>query len=250
MRRNLFIFIGLLLFPLYVSSQIDTVTVFVNTGEMYVDGTAVNDTALSILGSIRTLDKAQTFQAGKTVLTGHFYHDARPTLPDERSNAFATEDDGWGTSTGTIIFAGLPISSSDAQYHEKRYITTTDFSTFNRKVNYAAFPNIEMATRDTLVIPSQMGLDVETIDFTGGGKMLLKSTVETGDVYDASLRVSKENTELPAGKVIIERDLSLYRATGSTASPLFAFASPMKDMRSGYFAGNWIRKTLANDANG
>ncbi|MDR2854392.1 MAG: T9SS type A sorting domain-containing protein [Prevotellaceae bacterium] len=243
---------GLLCLPLYVLGQSNSI-VFVNAGPMYVGGVSAADTVLTVLGSMGTEESTESVitQTGVSTLTGSFYHNAD-------SHAFLTgTNDGWATSpeslttgwnaevTGTIVFKG---TSS-----ERRYITTSNFSTFNRTDNYAAFPNITIATNDTLFIPAQMGLDAETIvaDPNFKGKMRLQSdtTVVGRLVYDASLRLKNHDTEADTA-IIIERDLSLYRAANGTGvQPLFAFAAPLKNMYSGYFAGNWVRRMLQTGAN-
>jgi hypothetical protein len=234
MRKNGFILVGLLLIPLCLFSQ--TQTVFVNTGAMHVGhSTAATDTALAVFGSIENRGAGVTTQESVTVLTGSFYHDAN-------SHAFSTDAYGWGTSTGTIAFKEGATPTPGL----KRYITTSDLNTFDRSVNYAAFPKIQIDTNDTLVVPSRMGLDALSVALSTGrtGVMLLKSTEVGGQVYDASLRISG-NLVTP-GSVAIERDLSLYRGP---SQPLFAFASPMVNLRSGYFAGNWVRKMLTGANN-
>jgi hypothetical protein len=138
-----------------------------------------------------------------------------------------------------------------------RHIRTedpADMTTFQRQDYYLSFPNVIIATNDTLNIPSVMGIDAVSIRHSNlkTGKMVLRSDTTDKKVYDASLRISgaSGNSDVEAGSVVIERDLSLYRGSSPTGNtndpqyPLFAFASPMTAMRSGYFAGNWIRRLL------
>jgi hypothetical protein len=240
-QKNIVLFlIGVLLFPTHLFSQ--TATVFVNTGDMHVGrATASTDISLAVFGSMVTQNTAVTNQESVTTLTGNFYHDAT-------THAFTTDTYGWGTSIGTIVFRDGEATLGNKRYIAATYLIDGTGVTFDRGLHYVAFPHIEIATTDTLVIPSRMGLDAATIRNSGGGKMLLKSTVESGSVYDASLRISGSagNADVNAGSVIIERDLRLYR---DNINPLFAFASPNVNMRSGYFAGNWIRKMLPTGSN-
>ncbi|MDR0835114.1 MAG: hypothetical protein LBN11_00835, partial [Tannerella sp.] len=239
-KRNGFVLIGLLLIPMYLFSQ--NQRIFVNTGAMHVGShitTAPTDTALAVFGSMVTQGAALTVQEKVTTLTGNFYHDAT-------THAFAVDAYGWGVSPGTIVF-------KQGSAGVDRTITATNLEdgtgvAFNRRTNYAAFPNIKMAANENLLIPAQMGLDAQSITATNTGKMILKSDVVSGKVYDASLRISGNNgnADVQAGSVIIERDLKQYRAG---TQPLFAFASPMTNLRSGYFAGNFVRKTLKGDNN-
>jgi hypothetical protein len=79
----------------------------------------------------------------------------------------------------------------------------------------------------------------------------LESSVYTesgvNKVFDASLRITGNGASaslVTPGAVIIERDVSLYRAASGNAPSLFAFASPFTNQYSGYFAGNWVRHML------
>jgi hypothetical protein len=192
---------------------------------------------------------------GATAIGGHFYHDAH-------THAFVLGSDGWGTSSGTIIFFDR---ANQPHPGNLRYIRTEkedDMKVFIRSDDFVAFPNIIINTNDTLDISERMGLDALSIRMGTGktGVMCLRSNVNDAKdkVYDASLRVSgtgRSESLVEAGSVVVERDLSLYRidpdpslATPIANYPMFAFASPMKSMRSGYFAGNWVRKLLYDPA--
>jgi hypothetical protein len=258
MRRNFLIVAGILFIPLYLSSQSRrTDRVFVNTGEMSV-GTpsAVSDTVLTVLGSMVTTKAAVTNQKAVTTLTGSFYHNATTNAFTVVTNHYpASIDNTWGTSTGTLVFKG-----GDPADPEGRFITSDSIhasipaNRFDRSAHFVAFPHIKIATNDTLIVPPLMGLDAETV-LSNSGVMLLKSGTVGGKVYDASLRISNgvlvPNSKPAAdvvspGKVLIERDLEPYR---DVSQPLFAFATPMDTMRSGYFAGNWVRKMVTSGSN-
>jgi hypothetical protein len=180
----------------------------------------------------------------------HFYHDSE-------GHAFKVNADGWGVSTGTLIFVDGYGNPSANLIRHIRTANDASMSSFNRAANYIAFPNVIINTNDTLEIKGKMGLDAASIHLGANktGRMVLRSEVDSViptnlKVYDASLRISGiGNSEalVDAGSVIIERDLSIYRQGSTDAEdvnhyPLFAFAAPMKNMISGYFAGNWIRK--------
>jgi hypothetical protein len=98
-----------------------------------------------------------------------------------------------------------------------------------------------------------MGIDAlklirNTVDYGNDlGKLRLESKAIKDDEdkdqsYDASLRITGASTltfaELvPSGSVIVEHDLTPYRVEVEMGNgSLFAFASPFKNMRSGYFA--------------
>jgi hypothetical protein len=219
---------------------------------MLVKNITLGDTALYVQGSMKTINNAVTYQDGTTALTGNFYHDAQ-------THAFPVYADGWSYSYGSIYFIDGPGHTPG-----KRLIQTENpadmRSNFDRGDRFVAFPNIWIGTDDTLAIHCRMGLDAKTIHQAPGkkGYMLLRSdTIHTATgakVYDASLRISETEASLgyalTPGIVVVERDLSLYRINDPTTPladyPLFAFASPMTWMKSGYFAGNWVRKLKAD----
>jgi hypothetical protein len=213
---------------------------------MCVSTVISGDTVLAIFGSMQTKGEALTYQNGKTTLTGSFIHDAS-------THAFPVNESGKGISTGSIIFKdGL------ANPALLRQITSTNVS-YDRGQRYIAFPTIEIGTNDTIEVPGIMGLDATKILATSAsktGKLYLRSdVVDAGNVEDASMRITGNsgNSDVPAGRVVIERNMTPYRVVRTAPDqdgsnrPLFAFASPMVDMRSGYFAGNWVRKLIADE---
>jgi hypothetical protein len=156
---------------------------------MAVSTAVAGDTALYVSGSMKTVEQAVTYQSGKSVLTGSFYHDADSNDPLKR-HAFTVDASGWGTSTGTVIFKDAPASLPGS-----RYIRTedeADMTTFNRGESYVAFPAIRIDTNDTIQIPGRMGLDADSISLVSGkmGHLYLHSDTASAQVYDASLRIS------------------------------------------------------------
>jgi hypothetical protein len=246
-KRKSVIIGGLLWMSLWMYGQTPPVC-FVNAGPMRVDSSSAGDTALYISGSMSTAGSlADIYQVGRTALRGSFYHDAS-------THGFSVDATGWGISTGELIFTGeTPVSGT-------RYITASSLSSFDRGATYAALPGVTLLTNDTLILPGRMGIDAQNIHVgaTKSGRLILCSDTAAGKVYDASLRVSgggSSESLVDAGSVWIERDLSLYRlhnpgsSVGIADYPLFAFASPMKTMKSGYFAGNWVRRLATDPAN-
>jgi hypothetical protein len=229
---------------------------FVNTGKMAVgaNGTAVKS-SLSIPHAVWMTGKASVRQDGITTIGGNFYQDAATNVFYKSGGTFA--------SLGKIVFF-RNNGAGDAGV--RRYVTSKsgDIDAFDRGKHFVAFPEIEIRTRDTLTIPARMGIDLlrlvrDTLAYGSSlGKLWLESKVindGSGDKsYDASLRVTgatnlPSEQLLPPGSVVIERDLTPYRVEDGTSGSgtLFAFASPFKHQRSGYFAGNWIRKMLEDD---
>jgi hypothetical protein len=221
---------------------------FLNAGSMYVHANTPEDTVCYISGSVKTIRQAITFQGGVSVLTGSFYHDAF-------THAFDVDAGGWGVSPGKIVFADDTAATPGLI----RYIRTehpADLPAFDRSKYYVAFPRVLIDTNDTISVAGRMGLDVVDLHRAAGkaGCMVLRSEGDNTAVHDASLRIGsdgKSHESVDAGSVIVERDLSPYRFAGQSVKdyPLFAFASPMVGMKSGYFAGNWVRKLKTDDAN-
>ena len=239
-RKSVFSVFGFLLFSLCMSGQDPSQVRFVNAGKMAVATNRANPgkSTLYIPWSVRTIGNAATYQLGKTSIAGSFYHDAT-------TNAFKVDVNGWGTSSGTIDFFDIPLHSK-----ADRFIATS-VSTFDRSLHYAAFPHILINTDDRIVLDAKMGIDASTVKQETGksGILYLESTVYGNNVFDASLRISKSGTSsslVAPGVVVIERNVELYRPTGTSPDPfLFAFASPFPTtQKSGYFAGNWVRRMM------
>ncbi|NDV47052.1 T9SS C-terminal target domain-containing protein [Paludibacter sp. 221] len=256
MRKNVLLLITCLLLCLgcYVQAQESLPVRFVNTGRMAIASNK-DVVALYIPHSVLMADpsaqesRVSVVQQGVTSIGGSFYQESK-------SNVFQVDADGWGTSTGTIIFQG------DAPYGV-RHIRTRAASSmegFQRASYYVAFPNLSIATNDTIRIPGRMGVDAISVSYRSDsekGIIYLNSDVDaTGTkVFDASLRISAIGVSdaasrtseklVAAGSVVVERDLSIYR---SNTNPLFPFASPMTNLRAGYFAGNFVRKFIEEDA--
>jgi hypothetical protein len=209
---------------------------------------------LHIPNAVWMTKNASIRQDGITSIGGNFYQDAITNIFYRFGGNFA--------STGKIVFFK---DNGAANTGTCRYVTTNksgDIDAFDRGQSFIAFPEIEIRTKDTVVVHARMGIDaLKLIRNTGDygndlGKLLLESKVVSGKSYDASLRItgaSNLTSEqlVPPGSVIVERDLTPYRLedAGTGNGSLFAFASPFKNMRSGYFAGNWIRRMLEDAEN-
>lgn len=245
MRKRIYLFYSVLF--VFCSINLlygqDNRVCFVNYGKMHVAYNPSNS-SLYVLGSMQLRSNSSILQNGITQLGKNFYHDAD-------GNGF-TREDGEFVSVGTFRF----VNDMDTL----RYITTLDSSIddFNRKDNFIAFPEIEIATSDTIILPPKMGMDaidiVKSDDATGKILLCSKSYSEVSgvNVYDASLRITGSGTSeelVQAGSVIVEKDLTPYRIEegGTGAGPLFAFATPFENQRTGYFAGNWVRKMMEGD---
>lgn len=223
---------------------------FVNTGKMAV-ATNSGKVSLYIPHSALMVDKAgattsnvSIVQQGITSLGGSFYQESKSTV-------FKVDDDGWGTSTGTIKFSG---DNTDGE----RFIRTRSVDAmddFDRASQYVAFPHILIATDDVIRIPGRMGIDAATIAYNDDeeGLIYLHSDVNDDEdkVFDASLRISATGISdasnrtsaklVAAGSVVVEKDVSIYRTSNGI---LFPFAAPFTNLRSGYFAGNFVRQLL------
>lgn len=245
----------MLLIPLIAYSQKASDVAFVNAGKMYVanQGTA----SIYILGGVRMIDGVSAInikQDGTTKLTGNFYQDSQ-------GHVFDVDASGYGTSKGRICFFD-PTGGSDLS---EKFITSRNVATFDRPANYVAFPAVKIDMDKNLIMPARMSADMDTVIAQKSGKLWLKSaTSGTGSsqkVYDASLRFPKRTTsetdnstgqvqKAPLGKVIVERDIVPYRGNTTATGVMFPFATPFAGtQRSGYFAGNWVRRPVA-DASG
>jgi hypothetical protein len=248
MKQKLFLLMSLL-FPVgFAVGSSDTVR-FVNTGKMAVATNMSNGkVSLCIPHSVRMSGNGVSiFQQGTTAIGGNFFHDATTNIFYKTGDVFP--------STGKILFFR---NNGSGNTGIRRYVTTlsTAIDSFDRRSSFVAFPELEIRTKDTLVIPAKMGIDALRIirSDPSYGKILLESKPVANVSYDASLRITSRSAatsaELaPEGSVIVERDLTPYRVEDGTtgAGTLFAYASPFKSQRSGYFAGNWVRKMLEDD---
>ena len=240
----------ILLLSLFVgianSSIAQTTVTFLNTGKMYVaPGSTSTKVALYIPDAMRHLGASvELIQNGITELGGNFYQDATNNIFPINVSTTLT------TSTGKFRFVG-------AHAGVNRYITTQSaaISTFDRGADYIAFPTIEIDTNDSIVIPGRMGIDASSIRILNSktGKLILRSEVVGINAYDASLRITSPGTSaslVDAGAVVVERDMTTYRPSNKSTQ-LFGFATPFKNTQlSGYFAGNWLRRPLANGTYG
>lgn len=227
---------------------------FVVTGAMNVKGIMYVDCSMKTANATTTRDVVVVHE-GTTALAGSFYHDAL-------KNAFKTENDDWSTktkprkitsSTGVVKFVADNTGA-------KRYIST-QITNYNRVSEYIAFPRLEIATNDQVYVPETMGLDARTLvrETDKNGVLYLASNpVGSDKIYDASFRVTGHKTgdetvyTVTAGSVVIEKQVKEFReaTSGGAATILMPFAAPFTNMRSGYFAGNWVRHPLWDDEHG
>jgi hypothetical protein len=220
----------------------------VNTGQMTVHTGGTNGVALYVPFGVKVTGSASEMVVnGEMNIGGNFYQDGGNPAFKVNSTSTLT------TSTGKVRFVKT--------YATNRLITSNNLATnYDRGDSYVAFPHVAIATNDMLVLEAKMGMDAKTLkrDATFTGKLLLKSDRFANNVYDASLRItgSDEPTDVSAdlvdlGAVIVEREMSYYRSVASGNEKVFGFATPFKDTQlSGYFAGNWVRRPVANPATG
>ena len=219
--------------------------IFVNKGQIHIKSGGTNDVAMYVpFGMRHTGNEPSVILNGQLNLGGNLYHDAT-------TNIFVIDPlTTLSTSTGIFRFVKDYAGTN-------RYITTysQDITTFDKGLRYVAFPHIEIATNDSIVVPGKMGIDASTLKRSGSknGHFILRSDVVSGNAYDASLRITQSGTSaslVDLGSVVVERDMSLYRPDAST-SQLFGFATPFKNtQRSGYYAGNWVRRPLGDGTYG
>lgn len=219
--------------------------IFVNTGLMNIHSGGINGVAMYIPNAMRHVGgSANIILNGEINLGGDFYQDASTTVfkTDESVSTSAAY------SNGTFRFVkswGQPRAISS------NLLTTS----YDRGESYVAFPHIRIATNDTVILPAKMGIDALSLKRDAGytGYVVLKSDRYADDVYDASLRITGSGNSadlVDAGAVIIEREMSYYRSLAGV-DKLFGFATPFYNTQlSGYFAGNWVRRPVADPVTG
>lgn len=229
----------------FSSAQVNTVT-FVNTGAINVAPNGASGVSLYVPDAMRQLfvtgRTVGIIQNGITELGGNFYHDGASTVFQVGGNTLTT-------STGKFRFV--------KERAVNRTITTqsTQITTFDRGSNYIAFPNFEIGTNDSIVVPGKMGIDAITVKRVNSktGHLILRSDVVGANAYDASLRVTgagASSSVVDLGAVVVERDMTVYRPNDGTTQ-LFGFATPFKNTQlSGYYAGNWVRRPLSTGTYG
>lgn len=239
-------FLLLLLMFQNLFAQVDNVT-FVNTGAMNVAPNGVSGVSLFVPDAMRHFTVAgrnvNIVHNGITELGGNFYQDATTNVFNVDENTTV------GTSTGKFRFV------TDRGVNRTISTRSVVINEFDRGLYFVAFPNLEIATNDSVIIPGKMGIDAISLHRVNAktGKMVLRSDVITDvkgtNAYDASLRITGAGNSaslVDLGSVVVERDMSIYRPDGSTAN-LFGFATPFKNTQlSGYFAGNWVRRPVNN----
>ena len=240
-KKELFLWILLWGFAFGIHAQDASKVSLVNAGQMYVSSSGAAN--IYVEGGVRMINgtvPVNIVQQGVTKLTGHFYQDCT-------GHVFATDAAGIGTSTGTVTFFGEDFD---------KYITTTSLPAFNRGGNYVAFPGVQIDMNKNLILPSRMAADMTRLVADRNGKLWLKSandgSAAPGRIYDASLRFPKKLTSdadllanAPKGKIIVEREIEGYRGNTTPEGVMFPFATPFfETQRSGYFAGNWVRRPV------
>jgi len=270
---------GVLFTPVLLVAQTDaSIPTMVNIGQAYVAPNASGTTMLVtksmvlgdgsdiyVAGAVEPGQNWTTTNPGKMAIGGSVYQNA--TDPSNGFTVDTTKPANPAKGKGIVSFyditgysnAGQRFVTTDPDGLQSNNVSHKDLATFTRADRYVAFPQIEVATADEVVIPARMGIDALNIIKTGTGKMRLESTPSGTSVFDASMRIvgagSVSNALVPAGMVIVERDVSLYRDQNNTSTEMsqlgrMPFATPMENMRSGYFAGNFVRQTIADPATG
>jgi hypothetical protein len=219
--------------------------IFVNTGMMNVHTGGENGVALYVPFAVRATGASSAIVLnGEINVGGHFYQDA--TSPAFKVDPATTKSNTY--STGKFRFV--------KNWSTARLITPdTRSASYDRGQSYVAFPNLVLASNDNIEVSSQIGIDAISFKRDNGftGRMFLKSDLSDSKVYDASLRITGSGTSssrVDPGTVVVEREMSYYRSTPGTEK-LFGFATPFKDTQySGYFAGNWVRRPVADPTTG
>ena len=219
--------------------------VLVNAGLMNIHTGGANGVALYVPFGMRHVGtEASVVLNGQLNLGGNFYQDAL-------SPVFKTDEN---TTTSVPYSSGIIRYVKD--WDEVRFITSSNLeTTYDRGASFIAFPHIRIATNDTFALAAKMGMDALSIKRDPGynGGLILQSDRYGDNVYDASLRITGSGSSadlVDAGAVIIEREMSYYRSL-SGEHKLFGFASPFKNTQlSGYFAGNWVRRPIADAETG
>lgn len=203
-----------------------------NEGLLFIDSNG-SSAAITVVESFKQISNGSVVLNGKMNVGENLLHDAT-------NHFFAIGADGKTTSVGTLAFWGNRGSA--------RYITATDVTNFDRGDYYMACPTIDVATNDRILVSPKMGIDAKKILKSGTGALVLQSGVIGGNVYNASLRLTDSGNSadvVASGSVVVELDVSLYRASVN----LFPFATPFKSTQMvGYFAGNWVRAPRVDGA--
>ncbi len=195
-----------------------------NSSEVYVKGSI--EAGSEIQSANVTLD-------GDLYLGGTFVQNAENPVFDQNSS-------------GKLYFIDIDGISGTGM----RRITSNDETSFDRSNRYVAFPNVVIDTNDSIKLPHRMGMDAQSIKRANAhsGLLYLESKIESDGLFDASLRITSSGTSadlVDAGAVIIEKDVEAFRT--QSASGLLPFASPFNGtQKSGYFAGNWVRRPTVN----
>jgi hypothetical protein len=200
--------------PLTVFGAPDAVR-FVNAGKMAVAANGVTGkSVLHIPNAVWMTGNASIRQDGIITIGGNFYQNALTNVFYRSGENFA--------STGKIVFFK---DNGAGNTGTRRYVTVNksgNIDAFDRGQSFVAFPEIEIRTKDTVVIPARMGIDALKLirNDNSYGKLLLESkAINDGGYdrfYDASLRITgasnlTSDQLVPPGSVIVERDLTPYR---------------------------------------
>lgn len=225
MKKKLITIPALLMLPLLSFAQAEVR--FVNAGAMYVADNS--GTTMYVPDAFQAIEQSAIVQQGVSAFGGSFYQDSD-------GNAFAVDASGRNSASGTIKFVDTNASGS-------RSITATGISSFDRSAHYAAFPNLDIATSDQILVPEKMGLDATSISSSSSGRLVLQSNPSSDDIYSASLRINGGTVASDA--VTVERYMASYRGL-----PRVGFAPAYTNLRNGYFLGDNVREFRTNDNNG
>ncbi|MDL2222932.1 T9SS type A sorting domain-containing protein [Bacteroidales bacterium OttesenSCG-928-M11] len=218
-------------------------TLFVNTGSMQImsNGKMYVKTGMKMLGS-----DVKVNHDGAISLEGSFLHDGAGTVftmeestPDGYNYSYKRT-----SSVGTLRF----VENND----KGRLIDKVGETSYDRSTSYIAFPNLEIATTDTIFIPAYMGIDANSIkrknsDAANKGHVLLESDPIGDNIYTTSLRINNSNTNNGAivtdGSIVIEQYVAPFRLSNTTNNNnyIYPFATPFNGMYAGYYSGNWVR---------
>lgn len=243
--KCLLLLLGSLIVPFVLAAQSVSISepLLINRGEMHIAG-GVDDPVVYIMGGVQMVDdkngevKVYVVQNGKLTLEGDF-------VQDSNGKVFAEATENYTTGKGIISFAG------DTSFDKEIRTTNADY---NRTTMYIAFPAVEIATQKNVLVAPVIGMDIDSLKVSSSGRLYLKSKVDKdGDdkirLFIASLRYPLRGSETPAdmskkapeGKIVVDMDISAYRASTRTGSALFPFATPFNNtQQTGYFAANWV----------
>ncbi|GHT77544.1 hypothetical protein AGMMS50262_18820 [Bacteroidia bacterium] len=260
MKNNLLLLLSVLCWPVVAQTHDPTVVRFVNVGKMLVEQRTdfPSKAVLFIPDGFLADSVSSIVQDGITAIGGNFYQNAL-------SKVFKLRADSFTVSTGTVRFMSVSDSSkrrtialwpagrtSIANRYTAADTSAVDF--FRRGNYYLAFPNIEIATDDSIHVEAVLGMDAIDIRRTSikgvlylEAKAVANAATGTAQIFDASLRVT--GNTVTAGAVVIAKYILPFR-DDSGNKYLYPFAAPYTNQRAGYFAGNWVRAPQMDTSTG